>query len=119
MNENLIRRRFQFSLRTLLIGVTLLSLPCAYIGWQAKIVRERRAMVASLSDEPFAMVVLWSDDFGISAIRRWLGDHAYCIIELPERDDEMGNRYMKAFPEASVVVPFARNNQSPAVVFQK
>jgi hypothetical protein len=35
------RRHFQFSLRTLLIGVTLLAVPCAYVGWQAKIVRER------------------------------------------------------------------------------
>ncbi len=37
------RRWFQFSLRTLLIGVTLLAVACAYVGWQAKIVRERRA----------------------------------------------------------------------------
>jgi hypothetical protein len=35
------RRCFQFSLRTLLIGVTLLAAACAYVGWQAKIVRER------------------------------------------------------------------------------
>jgi hypothetical protein len=33
------RRWFQFSLRSLLIGVALLSIPCAYVGWQAKIVR--------------------------------------------------------------------------------
>jgi hypothetical protein len=32
------RRRFQFRLRTLLIGVTLLAIPCGYVGWQAKIV---------------------------------------------------------------------------------
>jgi hypothetical protein len=38
-------RRFQFRLRTLLIGVTLLAVPCAYIGWQLKIVRERQAEV--------------------------------------------------------------------------
>ena len=35
-------RWFQFRLRTLLIGVTLFALiPCGYVGWQAKIVRER------------------------------------------------------------------------------
>jgi hypothetical protein len=28
------RRWFQFSLRTLLIVVTLLSVPCAYVGWR-------------------------------------------------------------------------------------
>ncbi len=35
------RRRFQFCLRTLMIGATLFALvPCGYVGWQAKIVRE-------------------------------------------------------------------------------
>ena len=38
------RRWFQFSLRTLMIGVTLLAVPIGYVGWQAKIVRERTAM---------------------------------------------------------------------------
>jgi hypothetical protein len=37
------RRWFQFSLRTLMIGVTVLAVPCGYVGWQAKIVRERTA----------------------------------------------------------------------------
>ena len=36
------KRRFQFRLRTLLIGVTLLAVVCGYVGWQAKIVKERR-----------------------------------------------------------------------------
>ncbi len=41
------RRRFQFRLRSLLIGVTLFALiPCGYVGWQAKIVRERKAWAA-------------------------------------------------------------------------
>jgi hypothetical protein len=38
------RRRFQFRLRTLMIGVTLLAVVYGYVGWQAKIVRERRAL---------------------------------------------------------------------------
>jgi hypothetical protein len=32
------RRHFQFRLRTLMIGVTLLAVPLGYVGWQAKIV---------------------------------------------------------------------------------
>src|SRR5580693_1171162 len=39
------RRRFQFRLRTLMIGVTLLAVPLGYVGWQAKIVREREAFL--------------------------------------------------------------------------
>jgi hypothetical protein len=35
-------RWFQFSRRTLMIGVTLLAMACAYVGWQAKTVHERR-----------------------------------------------------------------------------
>jgi hypothetical protein len=39
--------RFQFRLRTLLIVVALLAVACAYVGWQAKIVKERHKAVAS------------------------------------------------------------------------
>jgi hypothetical protein len=42
------RRRFQFSLRSLLIVVTLLAVTCAYVGWQAKIVRERKETMTEL-----------------------------------------------------------------------
>ena len=38
------RRWFQFSLRSLMIVVMLLAVPLGYVGWQAKIVRERKAM---------------------------------------------------------------------------
>ena len=39
------RRWFQFSLRTLMIGVTLFCMVIGgYVGWQAKIIRERNAM---------------------------------------------------------------------------
>ncbi len=48
MNENPRPRRFRFSLRTLLIGVTLLSIPCAYLGRQYQIMRERNAALEKL-----------------------------------------------------------------------
>ncbi|HEV2972726.1 MAG TPA: hypothetical protein VGY55_22350 [Pirellulales bacterium] len=38
------RRRFQFSLRSLLVGVTLLAVPLGFVGRQIKIVREREAI---------------------------------------------------------------------------
>ncbi len=37
--------RFQFRLRTLMIVVTLLAVPLGYVGWQEKIVRQRKAML--------------------------------------------------------------------------
>ncbi|HEV2969140.1 MAG TPA: hypothetical protein VGY55_04060 [Pirellulales bacterium] len=42
------RRRFQFSLRTLLIGVTLLGVACGYIARQAEMVHDRRAVLADI-----------------------------------------------------------------------
>ena len=39
------RRSFQFRLRTLMIMVALLAVPCAYLGREAKIVREREAFL--------------------------------------------------------------------------
>ncbi len=40
------RRWYQFSLRSLMVVVTLLAVPLGYVGWQAKIVRERNAKPA-------------------------------------------------------------------------
>jgi hypothetical protein len=44
------RRRFQFRLRTLMITVTLLAVPMSYVGWQAKIVRERKDLLHRVVD---------------------------------------------------------------------
>ena len=40
------RRWFQFRLRTLLIGVVLLAIPCAYIGHEARTVAARKEWLA-------------------------------------------------------------------------
>ena len=40
------RRWFQFRLRTMLIVVTVLRVPLAYVGWQAKIVSHTRIIPA-------------------------------------------------------------------------
>ena len=44
------RRWFQFSLRTLMIVVSLLAVPLGYVGWQAKIVRERRCALSAITE---------------------------------------------------------------------
>jgi hypothetical protein len=43
------RRRFQFRLRTLMVGVTLLAVPCSYVGWQVRVVKERRLQIEARS----------------------------------------------------------------------
>lgn len=40
------RRPIRFSLRTLLVLMTLLGSVCGYVGWQWRIVQERRALAA-------------------------------------------------------------------------
>src|SRR5690348_1919362 len=68
------RRRFQFRLRTLMIVVTLLAVACAYIGWQAKIVRERRIELERTVDLR-VVGIDGSDKWGIIPwVRRVLGD---------------------------------------------
>jgi hypothetical protein len=42
------RRRFQFRLGTLLIGVAILAIPMAYVGWQAKVAKRRDAIYRQL-----------------------------------------------------------------------
>jgi hypothetical protein len=46
MTEPPKRRWFQFSLRTLLIGVTLFAAACGYVAHEAHIVRERQTWIA-------------------------------------------------------------------------
>ena len=105
------KRRFQFSLRTLMIGVTLLAVPSAYVGWQAKIVRDRKAVarwieerkgelsgtVTTPPDEPYRPQVSW--------IRRVLGDKGVALISLPKPvSDDDRQRIKSAFPEADIIV---------------
>ena len=44
------RRRIQFRLRTLMIGVALLAVACGYVAHETKIVRKRDAMQLELKN---------------------------------------------------------------------
>jgi hypothetical protein len=116
------RRRFQFRLRTLLIGVTLLAGVCGYVAWQAKTVQERKA-VADLVQYQYKGAVYWSSEVKrlspsasglriledkivlplreVSWLRRWLGDDAATLIlyRMSMPKDEIA-RMKAAFPEA-------------------
>ena len=106
------RRRFQFELRTLLVVVALLSIACGYVGWQANIVRERKAVIAELQRIGGGITAPAPDppQFG-SWIRRILGDvptnaHLQFPAGAPTtRERELGSRIDAAFPELPKFVP--------------
>jgi hypothetical protein len=92
------RRRFQFRLRTLLIGVTLF---CIVVGWflpEASLVWERKAMLKN------ALAAYVDDNgAGLSWVRHSLGDIGMGLIQLgPSASDEELSRYRDVFPEASI-----------------
>jgi hypothetical protein len=125
------RRWFQFSLRSLMIVVTLLAVPLGYIGWQAKIVRERRAALDIIVEsdggywrdrhEKVSSMIGMFPDFSLPRkaytmiseshpgtepgwVRRWIGDETIMVIFM--RDDFLGcdaADLCERFPEADIV----------------
>ena len=102
------RRRFQFRLRTLLIVVTLLAVPMGYVGWQAKIVRERdsvrektEAMGAVFTEHPGRGVILLHGEPPMPFPRNWLGDRHVSGIYIPPTftEDDVA-LVRRVFPEA-------------------
>jgi hypothetical protein len=93
------RRWLQFSLRTLMIAVALLAVPLGYVGWQAKIVRERNAYLRNHG---------WKEgDWSrLSALRRWLGDFPAEIVWIPTTANVSERKLVVSlFPEARVETP--------------
>jgi hypothetical protein len=98
------RRWFQFSLRTLMIGVALLAVPLSYVGWEAKVVRERAAFLDHL-EKSGAFI---SDSGGLerdlsqrpSWLRILIGDKDVGYIWLP--DESELKRVKELFPEAFI-----------------
>ena len=92
-------RWFQFSLRTLLIGVTLLAVTCGYVGQQIEIVRERRAFGAN----PQFLVMMEAHCTQASWIRRLLGDFdCRSVITDDKVSDSELERCRVAFPGVDV-----------------
>ncbi len=94
----------RFRLRTLLIGVTLLAIVCGYIGWQVKIVRERRAMLQTIAATGGQYVAVPDGKLpagmaGPNWFRRLLGD--VVVIEIDFHASSLSQDYLRAqFPEA-------------------
>src|SRR6516225_11601987 len=99
----------RFRLRTLMIVVTLFAvIPCGYVEWQAKIVKDRVAavneirgiggMIVGAEGLPRSALVP-GVDYSIPFLRRWLGDHAVFLIIYKRgiTDDEI-RRLRNIFP---------------------
>ena len=81
--------------------VALLAVPMGYFGWQANIVRERKAMLKTgVGSSIFTARLSEDNDGAIPLLRRWLGDHFCRFIVLHDSADIP--RYKAAFPEADV-----------------
>jgi hypothetical protein len=98
------RRWLKFSLRTLLVAVTIF---CVWLGWQVSIVHERQACLRwiALNNHQYAEP-LWPPPsaYELSWHRRVLGDSGVFRPMLrPEITDAGLKRLQHAFPEANVV----------------
>ena len=97
---------FQFSLRTLFIVVTLLAIPCGYVGYQAKLVRERKAMIEQIREGKGLVVPVdvktWPKMPTPSWIRRVLGDEPVYSIGIEQSSKPSNDEIRELFPEAAV-----------------
>ncbi len=107
--------RFQFSLRTLLIGVTLFGFGCSagtYVAHEAQIVRERKAWIDSHASPGNFHTILFHGDpkHSPSRVRVWLGDEAHGEIVLPQSASNLVRLEMEVqaaadlFPEADIAI---------------
>jgi hypothetical protein len=107
------RRWFQFSLRTLLIGVTLLAVACAYLAHQARIVNDRKAMMQTLAHEGGRVLsaaesaehMASQPEPRLNWIRQLLGDEYVCGLYIPPTTPEpVAAKIKAAFPELGAIV---------------
>ena len=109
------RRWFSFSLRTMFVVVTVFGV---WLGWQLKIVRDRKALLAEISHEQHTLEEMeadpsgnggsnahWAADFPFARIplyRRLLGDKSYPHLVLEATSPQLLERIENAFPEATL-----------------
>ena len=102
--------RFQFSLRTLFIVVTLSAIGC-WVGSQYRIVAHRKAMLEWIREYGMAETHSdWGRDVPDPSppnqIRRWFGDESVTFIFIREGKTPYEFREIEdCFPEATVYKP--------------
>jgi hypothetical protein len=93
------RRRYQFSLRTFLIAISLLAAIFGYVARQYEIVQERQRFV----DEGRCCVGSNPNFSDVPWIRSLLGDQGYVAVGLdPNADKAERQRVAALFPEAQI-----------------
>ncbi|WP_254509826.1 Hint domain-containing protein [Anatilimnocola floriformis] len=112
-------RWWNFSLRTLLILVTLSSIAFAYVGYQLSVVRARKALLKELIADGFHITTqdeishamqplkpVGVPDPSVPIVRAWLGDEAIARVGyFPHQKPnvEKAARINRLVPEASLV----------------
>ncbi len=101
----MLRPRFQFGLRTLFLLTLIAAAPMSYIGWQAKIVAHRKAVLKTAVDRG---LLLTPDDPDATAnptvpwIRRMMGDAPVRWVWWGGSSKEDREQFREAFPETKV-----------------
>jgi hypothetical protein len=72
-------RWYQFSLRTLLLFVTLLAIPCSWLALRAQ--EAKREREAATAIEKLGGIVEWSEPSGPGWLRTVLGDSLFVHVE--------------------------------------
>ena len=73
------RRRFQYSLRTLLVVVTLCAIPCSWLGVKIRQAKREREAAAAL--EKLGAMLYWTGPSGPKWLRSMLGDDLFTRVE--------------------------------------
>ena len=100
-----------------MIGVTMFCVVVgAYVGWQAKIVRQRRAELNRVVDARLVGIAGNDDERVIPWIRRVLGDQRVESIKmLVGTDASELDRLRVLFPEAKIEVWTPADDRLPAI----
>jgi hypothetical protein len=111
------RRWLKFSIRTLLVAVTLLCVFLSWLAWQIRIVGERAELVRLIegargtceTSADFVKAGYVLDDSVrsriVPVVRQWLGDQSYWAVTLHgQRDEKFISQIARTFPEAVVHV---------------
>jgi hypothetical protein len=111
------KRWFRWSLRTLFVVVTLVSVPLGSLAWQAHIVRHRQQMLGQIKADggiifvghvdwmhsPLVRVIRHGDyKYIISPLRSWFGDRRVSLIGFNRQLTAFDRQAVEAIPEVQI-----------------